>query len=291
MIKSMTGYGKAEALLAHHNKVTVEIKTLNGKSIDISIKGSIIPKQKELQIRRLLSDGLIRGSVDFSIAIEHKNGSEAKKINSELFMSYYKQIQELGRGKFKDVEDGQIINSLLRLPDIYESKSSEITESDWKKIDKTIALAIKKVNDYRLTEGKALAKDIKGSVSNILKLRQQVKKEDIKRVPAIKERILAKLDSLGAKADMNRLEQEIIYYVEKLDINEEMVRLGQHCDYFIQTLEEEELAGKKLGFIVQEMGREINTLGSKANNAAIQKIVVKMKDELDKIREQSLNVL
>ena len=290
MIRSMTGYGKGECTLADHSKVVVEIKSLNGKNADISFKSQIVPKDKELEIRKLLAAELVRGSIDFSLTLEMKNPTANKQINTNAALSILEQIKKIQ--EFNDsLSKAFLMASIVRMPDVLESKQYEISASDWAKIDKAIESAIKKINTYRTAEGKALTADVTGRVNNILACLEEVKALDVKRVPAIKERLRQKIDKAGIEANPERLEQEIVFYVEKLDINEEKVRLAQHCKYFMDTLKKDPLAGKKLGFIVQEMGREINTLGSKANDATIQALVVKMKDELEKIREQSLNIL
>jgi uncharacterized protein (TIGR00255 family) len=283
----MTGYGKGECTLSDQSKVTVEIKTLNGKSADISFKSQIVPKDKELEIRKLLAAELVRGTIDFSLIQEMKGGALKKQINKEAVKEFISQLRDIEPECDKSI----ILSSVLRIPDVIETKDNELSDADWAKIDKAISQAIKKLNSYRMAEGTALLEDVLGRVANIMSFLEEVKKLDVKRVPAIKERLRQKIDKAGIEANPERLEQEIVFYVEKLDINEEKVRLAQHCKYFMDTVMKDPLAGKKLGFIVQEMGREINTLGSKANDADIQAVVVKMKDELEKIREQSLNIL
>jgi len=296
MIKSMTGYGKGECTLADHSKITVEIKSLNGKNADINVKSQLLPKDKELEIRKLLAAELVRGSIEFSLTQELKNGQVRKVINKTAALELLAQAKEIRKaGRKKDVSDeipdSILLSAVIRMPEVLETKEYVLSDADWTKIDKAIAQAIKKIDSYRQTEGKALQKDVTTRVDNILKYLEEVKKLDVKRVPAVKERLRQKIEKSGIEANPERLEQELVFYVEKLDINEEKVRLAQHCAYFMDTIKTDPLAGKKLGFIVQEMGREINTLGSKANDAQIQTFVVKMKDELEKIREQSLNIL
>ena len=288
MVKSMTGYGKGECTLSDHSKITVEIKSLNGKNADINFKSQIIPKDKELEIRKLLAEKLVRGSIEFSVNQEMTSGTVRKQINETLAKSLLNQAKKIAGAK---ADESALLAAVLKMPEVLESKENKLSGADMAKIDKAIDTAIKKINTYRETEGKALYKDVTKRVANILKCLEQVKKEDVKRVPAIKERLRQKVEKNGIAVDNNRLEQEIVFYVEKLDINEEKVRLAQHCKYFMETIDSDPLAGKKICFIVQEMGREINTLGSKANDAVIQSLVVKMKDELEKIREQSLNIL
>ena len=324
MIRSMTGYGKGECTLTNIGKITVEIKSLNGKNADISFKSQIVPKDKELEIRKLLAEELVRGSIEFSLNLELKNPAANKQVNAKAALTILQQIKDIqkktsrenvNRKVYFPIQDGYVsgnvdsgldvlidslsdslsdsflMASIVRMPDVLETKQLELSDADWEKINKAISQAIKKLNAYRMAEGTALLKDILGRVANIMSSLEEVQKLDVKRVPAIKERLRQKIDKAGIEANPERLEQEIVFYVEKLDINEEKVRLAQHCKYFMDTIKNDPLAGKKLGFIVQEMGREINTLGSKANDAAIQALVVKMKDELEKIREQSLNIL
>ncbi len=288
MVKSMTGYGKGECTLSDHSKITVEIKSLNGKNADINFKSQIIPKDKELEIRKLLTEKLVRGSIEFSINQEMKSGTVRRQINETLAKSLLAQAKKVAGAK---ADENTLLAAVLRMPEVLEVKEKPLSAADMAKIDRAVEAAVKKINSYRETEGKALYKDVTKRVANILKCLEQVKKEDGRRVPAIKERLRQKVEKSGIAVDGNRLEQEIVFYVEKLDINEEKVRLAQHCKYFMETIDSDSLAGKKIGFIVQEMGREINTLGSKANDAVIQSLVVKMKDELEKIREQSLNIL
>lgn len=290
MIKSMTGYGKGECTLKDGSKVAVEIKCVNSKSADVNIKSQIFPKDKELQIRKYLTEELVRGTIDLGATVEITSLEGAKKINTIAFNSYMSQLQKLTGVKEKQ-EKLLLASSILRLPDVIVSGSNEFCDADWKKIDKALKTAVNKVQAYRTAEGKALEKDISKRVEMILKYLEQVKAADVKRVPQIKKRLVQKIEQSGYPVNPERLEQELIFYIEKLDINEEKVRLQQHCKYFSQTIDAEQYPGKKLGFIVQEMGREINTMGSKANDAKIQALVVKMKDELEKIREQSLNVL
>lgn len=303
MIKSMTGYGKAECTLSDNSKVTIEIRTLNGKNADISIKSLLVPKEKELELRQFLADRFHRGTIDVFInsaaaspatAATASASAPQKTINASIFKKHFVELKNIAKElniKAEGNSDTLIMSAVLKMPDVIESKNSDLSEEDWKVVNSSISEATEKANIYRDTEGKALYSDVTKRVALIMEYLEDVKKEDAKRVPSIKERLISKIGDLGIAADENRLEQEMVFYIEKLDINEEKVRLAQHCNYFLQTIDSEEFAGKKLGFILQEMGREINTMGSKANDAAIQKLVVKMKDELEKIREQSLNIL
>lgn len=282
----MTGYGKAECLLPD-SKMTIEIRSLNGKNADISIKSSLIPREKEMEVRQYIAKELQRGNIDLFATMEQNAAEQAKQINKEIFGSYMAQIKELGFPTCTDT----ILQTILRLPDVVEAKKQELTEEGWETLYKAIQEAVAALNTFRSQEGEILYKDVTSRVALIESFVEEVEKHEQSRVQAVRERILARIEELGAKPDENRLEQELIFYIEKLDINEEKVRLRQHCKYFMETIDNEPNPGKKLGFIAQEMGREINTMGSKANHAEIQKWVVKMKDELEKIKEQSLNIL
>ena len=230
MVKSMTGYGKGECTLSDHSKITVEIKSLNGKNADINFKSQIIPKDKELEIRKLLSEKLVRGSIEFSVTQEMKTGAVRRVINEPLAKSLLLQAKKVAGAK---ADESALLAAILRMPEVLESKENKLSAADMAKIDKAIDAAIKKIDNYREAEGKALYKDVTKRVATILKCLEQVKKEDIKRVPAIKERLRQKVEKSGIAVDNNRLEQEIVFYVEKLDINEEKVRLAQHCKYFM----------------------------------------------------------
>ena len=295
MIRSMTGYGKAEALL-ETGKITVEVRSLNGKTADISIKTSMLPKDKEMKVRQKIAAELTRGNIDFFITFEPNAADSAKKINMDLAMEYYRQIETLGSMvgaydlQLKNPND--LLTLILKMPEVMDSKKQDvITEENWPIVEKCIDSALAEINAFRKKEGEVLQKDVTSKVNQILEYSAQVETFEKERVDAIREKILSRFAELKAEPDQSRLEQEMIFYIEKLDINEERVRLRQHCRYFLDTLENEKDPGKKLGFIAQEMGREINTTGSKANHTEIQKIVVKMKDELEKIKEQSLNIL
>jgi len=300
MAKSMTGYGKAEAIL-ENGKLTVEFRTLNGKNADISLKTNLIPKDKELAIRKKIADALQRGTIDMYVTWESNAADSAKKINQDLALEYYRQMMEVkkllkytapgevsqGRDEFTD-----IMGTILRLPDVIDSRKQDVvTEDNWPVVEKAIDEALANLNSFRDREGKILMDDVKAKVNRILAASHEIEKYEAERTQAIRERILSRFEEIKLQPDQQRLEQEMIFYLEKLDINEERVRLRQHCAYYIETLENDPLPGKKLGFIAQEMGREINTTGSKANHTEIQKLVTSMKDELEKIKEQSLNIL
>ncbi len=295
MIRSMTGYGKAEAIL-ETGKITVEVRSLNGKTADISLKTSMLPKDKEMAVRQKIAAALTRGNIDFFITYEPNAADSAKKINMDLAMEYYQQISDLGEKlgahNLWSQNPNDLLAMILRMPEVMDARKQDvITDENWPVVESCIDEALANINAFRAQEGDVLYKDITEKVANILEYSAQVEAFEKERVEAIREKILSRFAELKAEPDQSRLEQEMIFYIEKLDINEEKVRLRQHCKYFLDTIANEECPGKKLGFIAQEMGREINTTGSKANHTEIQKIVVKMKDELEKIKEQSLNVL
>lgn len=287
----MTGYGKAEACL-ESGKITIEIRTLNGKTADVNIKSSLLPKDKELLVRQKLADRLHRGTIDFFVTFEANAVSSAKHINADLAESYFRQISELGDRLGLKTDSALYLNSIIRFPDVIDNTRQDvITAENWAAVEAAIDEAISNTCDYRSREGVALYKDVTGRVQNILNLENEVESFEGERIAAVRAKLEKAISDLQLKPDQSRFEEEMIYYLEKFDINEEKVRLRQHCKYFMDTIDTEEFPGKKLGFIIQEMGREINTTGSKANHAGIQKVVVRMKDELEKIREQSMNIL
>ena len=291
----MTGYGKAEALL-ETGKITVEVRSLNGKTADISIKTSMLPKDKEMAVRQKIAAELTRGNIDFFVTYEPNAADSAKKINMELAMEYYQQINDLagsiGAQSLQSQNPNDLLSLILRMPEVMDAKKQDvITDENWPVVEACIDQALANINAFRAQEGEVLCKDVTEKVENIMEYSRQIEQFEAERTDAIREKILSRFAELKAEPDQSRLEQEMIFYIEKLDINEEKVRLRQHCRYFLETLDNEPNPGKKLGFIAQEMGREINTTGSKANHTEIQKIVVKMKDELEKIKEQSLNIL
>ena len=287
----MTGYGKAEASLKA-GKLTIEIRTLNGKTADVNIKSTLLPKDKELIVRQMLAEKLHRGTIDFFVTFEANAVSSAKHINADLAEEYFRQITTLGDKLGIPVDTALYMNSILRFPDVIDNTRQDIiTEENWPEVEAAIEKAIENTNEFRAREGVALYKDVTGRVNNILKLEDEVESFEGERIVAVRSKIEKAISDLLLKPDQSRFEEEMIYYLEKLDINEEKVRLRQHCRYFLDTIDSEPFPGRKLGFIIQEMGREINTTGSKANHSGIQKLVVRMKDELEKIREQSLNIL
>ena len=296
MIQSMTGYGKAEAQLKT-GKLTVEIRTLNAKSADINIKTPLLPKDKDIPVRKMLADRLQRGTIDFFLTLEAAGADSVRPINTEALKAYYNQVLQLrqnlpGFTAPGDEANSELLASLLRLPDVVDAKKADaISEEDWPAVEAAIDEALDHLQQFRSQEGAVLYKDVTGRVQTILGLYDEVEKLEGERIETVKAKLLKNLEELAQKPDPARFEQELIFYLEKYDINEEKVRLRQHCRYFMETIDNEPNPGKKLGFIIQEMGREINTTGSKANHAGIQRLVVRMKDELEKIREQSMNIL
>lgn len=294
MIKSMTGYGKSECTIGGQ-KITFEIRSVNGKSADINIKTQIIPKETEIALRSIIAEKLYRGNIDLFATTEQSSEANAKEINPAILSAYWKQIQSLSSDESLEslldgVDKSTLLQTLLKMPDVIDNRKYELTDDDIKVLTDTVSEAVDRLDSFRATEGQSIEKDFRTRVGNILKYVDEVESLEGERTELIRNRILGKLTDLPVDYDRNRLEQEMIYYIEKLDINEEKVRLRQHCKYFIETFDEA-FPGKKLGFIAQEMGREINTMGSKANHAGIQQIVVRMKDELEKIKEQTLNTL
>lgn len=291
MIKSMTGYGKAECAL-EEGKIIVEIRSLNGKNADIGIKSVLIPREKEMEIRQFLAQELQRGNIDLFAAWEPNSVQGAKTINKEIFTAYYRQVRQLQEEMSITEQDPGLLSTLLKMPEVLDSsQKQEFSPEEWERFREAVVQAAGALNEFRSKEGKILCADLKQRIALIEAYVTEVEKHEPQRTLSIKERLRSKIEELGMAPDENRLEQEIIYYLEKLDITEEKVRLRQHCRYFAETMEKDPYPGKKLGFIAQEMGREINTLGSKANQADMQQWVVKMKDELEKIKEQSLNIL
>ena len=291
MIKSMTGYGKGIAELST-GRLTLEIRTLNGKNCDINIKSSLLPKDKELEVRKTLTDALQRGTVDLLLTFEPKAGAAARKIDAAMVEDYFRQIHAIGCKVGIAMPKEEYLEAILRFPDLFEGgKQETIPEEEWPAVQAALQDALTALDAFRVREGAALYADVTSRVAGILALYDEVEAHEAERLDAVRERIRKAAEDLQVKLDKERFEQEMIFYLEKLDINEEKVRLRQHCKYFMDTIDGEPYPGKKLGFIIQEMGREINTTGSKANHAAIQQLVVRMKDELEKIREQSMNIL
>lgn len=289
MIKSMTGFGKA-TVEAGDKTITVEIRALNSKGADISLRLSSGLRNYELELRNELTKQLERGKIDLSVFVESNKAETPVEINVELAKSYHDQLKKLASALNEPMPES--ISHILKFPDVMKSERKEADENEWKLIKGCVNQAIVQLNAFRDTEGKSLQKDFEDRLTKIGTYLEEIKKLDLHRITTIKDRIRGNLsDVIGKeKIDENRFEQELIYYVEKLDINEEKVRLQTHLDYFLETCKESS-PGRKLNFISQEIGREINTIGSKANDAPMQKFVVLMKDELEKIKEQANNVL
>ncbi|PKP37484.1 MAG: YicC family protein [Bacteroidetes bacterium HGW-Bacteroidetes-14] len=290
MLQSMTGYGKAECT-TEIGKITVEIRSVNGKSADINLKTQLIPREYEHEVRQMLSKILVRGSIDLFATLESNREATGKNINRELFTAYYNQIRSINQSLPVPLSEADLLSSILRMPDVIDNQKSSPDVDIWGTLKECIIEAANSMNNFRKTEGEKLGDELKNRVSMILENLTLAEQFDAERSELVRTRLMSKLEDVKGAVDLNRFEQEIIYYLEKLDITEEKVRLRQHCSYFIETLENEEFPGKKLAFIAQEMGREINTLGSKANHAEMQRKVVMMKDDLEKIKEQSLNIL
>ena len=291
MIQSMTGYGKS-VVTFNEKKISVEIKSLNSKNLDLSTRIAPLYREKEIEIRQMVAKSLIRGKVDFSIWVEKDNEADTTAINEVLVENYYRQIKQLSaRTGIPEPEDWYA--TLLRMPDVTTKNEQEtLDEAEWNVVTEAINEALKKIVAFRQQEGEALQKKLMEKVQNIGALMSSIEPYEKARVEKIRTRIIDSLKEIpDASYDQNRLEQELIYYIEKLDISEEKQRLFNHLKYFEETLNEAPGQGKKLGFIAQEMGREINTTGSKSNQAEMQNIVVRMKDELEQIKEQVLNAL
>ena len=281
-------------------KLTIEIRTLNSKSCDITIKTFLLPKDKDLQIRKKIADALTRGTIDVFLTWEPKAADSAKQFNKEIAHQYLAQLKDFAHDEmgfdalhFTPESASVMLTVLMKMPDVIEAQKADvITEENWPLIEQAFDSCLQAVNDYRKAEGQVLYNDVTSRVDRILELSKEVEKYEAERILAVKERILKGFEDLKQNTpERERFEQDLVFYLEKLDISEERTRLRQHCKYFIDTIDGEPCPGKKLGFIIQEMGREINTTGSKANHASMQKCVVLMKDELEKIREQSMNIL
>ena len=287
----MTGYGKGIAELST-GRLTLEIRTLNGKNCDINIKSALLPKDRELEVRKTLTERLERGTADLLLTFEPKAGTAARRIDAALVEDYFRQVYDIGGKVGIAMPKAEYLAAILRFPDIFEGgKQEAIPEGEWPAVQAALEAALDALDAFRSREGAALYADVTSRVRNILALYDEVESHEAERLTAVRERLRKAAEDLQVKLDPERFEQEMIFYLEKLDINEEKVRLRQHCKYFMDTIDGESAPGRKLGFIIQEMGREINTTGSKANHAEIQKLVVRMKDELEKIREQSMNIL
>ncbi|NCB07336.1 MAG: YicC family protein [Bacteroidia bacterium] len=291
MIKSMTGFGKAE-FEVNNKKFTIEIKSLNSKQLDINTRTPALYREKDIEIRKVISEKLERGKIDFNIYVETLGDTTSSKINEPILKSYFEHLKRIS-SELNLPTDQSTLQAVLRLPDVVKTDYETLDEKEWETILKHIFLALEAIDKFRVQEGTALQTDISGNIASIRNLLEQIRPFEAQRLENLKSRLKDTLDSLkqNGNVDENRFEQELIFYLEKLDINEEKVRLANHCDYFFETLEEPVSNGKKLGFISQEIGREINTIGSKANDKNIQRIVVQMKDHLERVKEQLLNIL
>lgn len=282
----MTGYGKIIGNCTA-KKITVEIRSLNSKSLDLSTRLPYLYREKELEIRKLISEYLQRGKIDFSIQSESNDDNKSQKLNAEIIRTYINEFKNI----VPDATDAELLSITMNLPDVMEYTNNEISDEEWNRAQCCIKMAIENLIEFRTTEGLALEKDFVKRIAIIEDLLIQINPLEKERIETLKERFVKNLEDFNADYDKNRFEQELIYYLEKLDITEEKVRLENHCEYFIETLKSPESEGKKLNFICQEIGREINTMGSKSNHSGMQKIVVQMKDELEKIKEQVQNIL
>jgi len=287
----MTGFGKAEFEI-NNKKITIEIKSLNSKQIDINTRTPAIYREKDIVIRKALSEKLIRGKIDFNIYVENLGDESNSKINEPILKGYYYHLRNIS-DDLKLPIDHTTLNAAMRLPDVVKTEYETLDEKEWETIFANILKALDDINDFRTNEGQALEADIAGNIKSIKTLLKEIEPFEKQRIDALKLRLTDNLETLklNGNVDENRFEQELIFYLEKLDINEEKVRLANHCEYFFETLKQKGSSGKKLGFISQEIGREINTIGSKANETNIQRIVVQMKDHLERVKEQLLNVL
>ena len=282
----MTGYGKSTLQLPT-KKVTIELKSLNSKNLDMNVRMPSFYKEKELPLRRLIAKSIVRGKIDVSLFVEVTGEETTTKINTPVVKEYITQLKAIS----PEGNDSDFLAMALRLPDASKAQREEIDEDEWNTIESHVREAITNIVNYRVDEGKVLEKDFLERNENIRALLEKVIAIDPERIEGVKERLQKGIADIKEKVDENRFEQELVYYIEKYDITEEKVRLSNHLDYFVETINSKDSNGKKLGFIAQEMGREINTIGSKSNFAPMQKLVVQMKDELEKIKEQLLNVL
>lgn len=286
MIQSMTGFGKSLLQLAD-KKIIIEIKSLNSKAIDLNTRIAQAYKEKELTLRKLISDTLERGKIDFTLTVENTSASSTSTLNAPVVRGYIEQMRAIS----PNGPDVEFLKMAVRMPDALSTPVEEVDEREFAQIEEQLVLALKQLQAFRSSEGAILQKDFELRIRNTQQLLTQVEALDIERLAAIRSRMERAVEEIRDRVDENRFEQELIFYLEKLDITEEKVRLANHLNYFLTTLEEPQSNGRKLGFIAQEIGREINTLGSKANHAQMQQIVVLMKNELEKIKEQVLNIL
>ncbi len=285
MIQSMTGFGKHVVQLPT-KKITIELKSLNSKNLDINVRMPSIYREKELSLRRVIAESLKRGKIDFGLFVEITGEETTSEVNEGVVKQYMKQLRSIAKG-----DDLKLLEMALRLPDSLKTGRDEVDEREYEAILEALHTALKNLTQFRNEEGKVLQKDFESRITGMTDLLNKVKEMDPERLATIRPRLERAVDDLKTEVDANRFEQELMYYLEKYDITEEKVRLENHLKYFTQTLNSDESNGKKLGFIAQEIGREINTIGSKANYAPMQQLVVQMKDTLEKVKEQMLNVL
>ena len=290
MIKSMTGFGKGEAVV-DDKKIRVELRSLNSKQLDLSIKLPGKYRAAEAEMRSIITRELQRGKVDCFVSFEAATAETSAHINREAFKAYAKELREVCAENAVIADSDYFLKAILRMPDVITSEEREVSEAELAAIIEATKAACAELNNFRVQEGAILIADLLGRIDLIEKYRHEVEQFEGARVETIKNRIRENIEKLQLEVDNNRLEQEMIFYIEKLDITEEKVRLDNHCNYFREVSASEEAPGRKLGFIAQELGREINTMGSKSNEANMQRLVVKMKDELEKIKEQVLNIL
>lgn len=291
MIKSMTGFGKSQVDLPG-KIITVEIRSLNSKQLDLNFRAPSVYREKEMTARSLIAQRMERGKVEVNISVESKNDQAVMTINKSVALQYLEQLKELG-ATIPEYHQSDILSILVRMPDVLKSEKEELTEEEWISIQQGIETALVEIDKFRKEEGLILEKDFVFRINRILSLLEEVEPLEGPRLTNVRNKFEKRLEEIrqDKSYDQNRLEQELVYYFEKLDVTEEKIRLKKHCDYFINSLNEMESPGKKLGFVTQEIGREINTLGSKANDVKIQTLVVQMKDELEKIKEQLANIL
>jgi uncharacterized protein (TIGR00255 family) len=282
----MTGFGKASLQLPN-KKITVEVKSLNSKGLDLNVRMPSVYRELELGLRNQISAALERGKIDFSIFVESTLEQGSTKVNVPILRAYINQLKEIQ----PDADETELMKMAIRMPDALKTEREEIDDSDWDQIQKVIDESLKNIKQFRISEGVALEKEFLHRIANIMTMMNETVAMDSERITTVRTRLQTAIEELKVTLDENRFEQELIFYLEKYDITEEKVRLENHLNYFIETLAGSEANGRKLGFIIQEMGREINTMGSKSNHAQMQKLVVQMKDELEKIKEQVLNVL
>ena len=282
----MTGFGKASLQLAT-KKITVEVKSLNSKGLDLNVRMPSVYREMELTVRNQIATALERGKIDFSIFIENTAEQTSTKVNVPIIKAYIAQLLEV----YPAADETELLKMAIRMPDAMKTERDEIDEADWAQIQTVINQGLENIQNFRVSEGVALEKEFLHRIANIMTMMNETVALDSERITTVKSRLQAAIEELKVTLDENRFEQELIFYLEKYDITEEKVRLENHLNYFIETLAGKEANGRKLGFITQEMGREINTMGSKSNHSLMQKLVVQMKDELEKIKEQVLNVL